>query len=1303
MRKSKRGLLSLLLTLAMVLTMLPTTALAVDVAPVDTAPTDTAAAPAEPETAPAPEETPEEPAPDAGADADVDANADEPAEAPEKPAETPEAPAEDTDAPAGDEAPAPEETTPPADADTGADAEAPEAPEEPAGQPEETPAPEEEPKDEEPDGVTAPAADKVLDSGPIVFEATVEVPEDLIPDEDMFPDNDELFAAYVEKTFYEKVDDSTFNDAATYGSIAGDRLSAAEKAMYDRLKPWLTKIADGQESSTIYSIDINLTPANMGFGTITSQEQADKFFAAVNAKLKEYLVTSTTFHALLADCPYELYWFDKVSGMKSFYSNTDGSISTVTGFQATLNHRWQVAKEYQGANYNEEAPTVNTSITSAAKTSAQNAVNIVTENAGKNDFEKLLAYKNKIAELTDYNFEALKPETPYGNPWQLIWVFDGKAETKVVCEGYAKAFQYLCDLTTTFENEIVCYTVTGDMDGGTGAGGHMWNVVKMEDGKNYLVDVTNCDQGSIGYPDDLFLAGIASSDGGKTYTFPIKNAKIKFIYDDDQKDLHVPGWLVLANTYYTPTNRPVLTATSAVAANKTFDGTKVGEVTSVSFKNTEDNSVVNLKLGIDYDAVSMYTSPNAGTNTAKVLVALLNRQYKLAGADDEGIVEIPTTNVTAPAIAKANANFKVEVSPNQQKAGKAVTVKVTARHPLYANDYAQPKQNTIVVTPVVTLAPVAGEDNIGIYSGTYNIDKTATPGIVEFTATLGDTNFASTPVKATLTVTEKGIVDVKLTADKTAVTYGDTVTVTASAAKQDANDTDPLAGTLTLYLGDKAISEPLNDLTKEITVTLDKAKLTAGTHTLKAVFTSGNEFFANNDNTTQNITVAQKTLTWNTSAITVAVRSDAEEDAFANPPVQGKLAIDGVLEGDKVEFTYTGLTAPAMTKTPAEQKLNLTVTGAAISGDSVANYKLPDTDPEVIATVNEINEIKNPEEGEKRIEPEKELPEGAELKLVVETGISTPIAGKTPADIIGDLKTKIQETIKDLTGKFAAYDVALLYKAPGSDKWVPADEEEHFPVTIVLPYPAATNYNYTVSHMKKDGTVEALSAENVKDGLRIKVTSLSPIGIAWTEPTYSGGGGGGGNYSGDVWEKIEKAIEEADKGDRIEAKVYDENMPVSTMQALYDDGGVTLVIKWNGEDIIIPAGKALNPSTEAGRIYYPLSYLAELYKGSKIPTGNAGNPETGGVWVITAPTYSTPIPAPTEPVPVPQAVVPPPAPPGPKGPETPTATAPVQPEEPVNSSSKVGTIVALLALMAAAAAGAYFLYKKRDDDGLYTK
>ena len=101
--------------------------------------------------------------------------------------------------------------------------------------------------------------------------------------------------------------------------------------------------------------------------------------------------------------------------------------------------------------------------------------------------------------------------------YQVSW---HQPDTKVVCEGYSKAFQYLCDLSG-FDG---CYTVSGMMRGGTGAGPHMWNIVTLE-GKNYLVDVTNCDGNSIGAPDKLFLAGASGSVEtgytccGVTYTY----------------------------------------------------------------------------------------------------------------------------------------------------------------------------------------------------------------------------------------------------------------------------------------------------------------------------------------------------------------------------------------------------------------------------------------------------------------------------------------------------------------------------------------------------------------------------------------------------------------------------------------------------------------------------------------------------------------------------------------------------------------------------------------------------------------
>ena len=134
--------------------------------------------------------------------------------------------------------------------------------------------------------------------------------------------------------------------------------------------------------------------------------------------------------------------------------------------------------------------------------------------------EKLAAYKNKICELVSYNDAAADSmSTANGiNPWQMIYVFDGSSSTKVVCEGYSKAFQYLCDLSS-FSGDVECHTMGGTMSGGTGAGGHMWNVVTMDDGKNYLVDVTNCNTGTIGSPDKLFLAHTTKSqNANQTHT-----------------------------------------------------------------------------------------------------------------------------------------------------------------------------------------------------------------------------------------------------------------------------------------------------------------------------------------------------------------------------------------------------------------------------------------------------------------------------------------------------------------------------------------------------------------------------------------------------------------------------------------------------------------------------------------------------------------------------------------------------------------------------------------------------------------
>ena len=179
---------------------------------------------------------------------------------------------------------------------------------------------------------------------------------------------------------------------------------------------------------------------------------------------------------------------------------------------------------------------------------------IVAAHAGESNFEKLQSYRKEICALTDYNDAAANAanNTPYGDPWQLIYVFDNDPDTKVVCEGYSKAFQLLCDLTK-FDQAIDCITVSGNMSGGTGSGGHMWNVVTMEDGKHYIVDVTNCDARTVGYPDLLFLSGAAeggSVSGG--YRVDCNNTTITYTYDATTRFLFTDGELTLSTDAYTP-------------------------------------------------------------------------------------------------------------------------------------------------------------------------------------------------------------------------------------------------------------------------------------------------------------------------------------------------------------------------------------------------------------------------------------------------------------------------------------------------------------------------------------------------------------------------------------------------------------------------------------------------------------------------------------------------------------------------------------------------------------------------------
>ena len=371
------------------------------------------------------------------------------------------------------------------------------------------------------------------------------------------PDNDELFAMYVEQKLYD-------SEWSVFGTAAAEGLSAAERIIYDGLKAAIEQVAENGGTTRFVLTDLEgLTTTWSADNTIGLDIMDGNAVGAVFASQYDM---NNILSALLCDCPFDLYWFDKVEGgvrsgcQLSYSGYNDGVQNVYTDVSvASATFIFTVAQGYRGGN--EETVTSDVSKVATAKT---NAAAIVAENAGKSDYEKLLGYKNEICDLVSYNHNAVSDDYTggYGDPWQLIYVFDGDAETDVVCEGYAKAFQYLCDL-----DGLDSRIVTGAMTGATGAGAHMWNVVSLE-GSNYLVDVTNCDEGTIGAPDALFLVGGTSGSLASGYSYQILSQTVHFAYDSTTLSTWDESDLTLADADYEAPPAAYLRGTTI-----TLDGT----------------------------------------------------------------------------------------------------------------------------------------------------------------------------------------------------------------------------------------------------------------------------------------------------------------------------------------------------------------------------------------------------------------------------------------------------------------------------------------------------------------------------------------------------------------------------------------------------------------------------------------------------------------------------------------------------------------------------------------------------------
>ncbi|SDA12608.1 hypothetical protein SAMN02910447_00618 [Ruminococcus sp. YE71] len=336
------------------------------------------------------------------------------------------------------------------------------------------------------------------------------------------------------------------NTIVAAASTSGAKVYDTEEKTYELLHQYITEVAAGTRDSTEFSVsmkDLGLegryfSAKDLGVDSIVvnGQFSSDAVNVAneiINCNIGRIL------SRLTSECPYELYWFDKTTGVgmasgvsiSAKYDRTAGEY--LLGFTGDMTYSFYVSDDYAAGKLQVDHKQI-----LRANAVLANAEKIIKKYENASDREKLDGYRKEICQLVSYNDDAVGGNVSYGDPWQMIYVFDGDQSTNVVCEGYSKAFKYLCDHTKFSSERVSCILVSGMMSSSTSSGNHMWNIVTLEDGNNYLADLTNCDEGSIGADDLLFLMPYTSGDYEEGYIFDVRSQSIMYTYDSDTREYY---------------------------------------------------------------------------------------------------------------------------------------------------------------------------------------------------------------------------------------------------------------------------------------------------------------------------------------------------------------------------------------------------------------------------------------------------------------------------------------------------------------------------------------------------------------------------------------------------------------------------------------------------------------------------------------------------------------------------------------------------------------------------------------------
>ena len=346
----------------------------------------------------------------------------------------------------------------------------------------------------------------------------------------------------------------------TCSSIAGNNLTGRAKELYDEIKPKIKAIVENNGGSTKFQLYPEIS--------YWTSEEGNKSW---REDLKKLL------NALLADCPYEMYWYSL--DREIYYTSVDAN----SGYTIVYDLDFPVVTEYALNNsiYNEYI---------LGKDNSGKRYRAIIRAKGIVEDNKNNSFLNRIQEYNKAVNACARYEEPSSNKLNdgILDVL-GESLKNAGALGYARAFQYLCNI----DGGITCYTVTGNIKGYVGDDTtaaidrkHAWNIVSFN-GDNYLVDVCNCgydsnDEAAWGYPNLLVMKGVKEITPGKEYEAEFekdgKTYRIVYTYDADTQSTFTKEQLTLTSESYRETEITDESVSITDSDATTYDSSKIHNV-----------------------------------------------------------------------------------------------------------------------------------------------------------------------------------------------------------------------------------------------------------------------------------------------------------------------------------------------------------------------------------------------------------------------------------------------------------------------------------------------------------------------------------------------------------------------------------------------------------------------------------------------------------------------------------------------------------------------------------------------------